>query len=322
MKLFSGKCVSKARLDGKTAIITGANCGIGKITAKEFYRIGARVVMACRDIQKAEEAAQEIQKTVTSANDSEPVGQIVIKKLDLSSFTSIKQCAKDILQSEQQINLLINNAGIMMCPQSKTEDGFEMQFGVNHLGHFLLTCLLLPRILQSTPARIVNVSSLAHERGRMHFDDLNMEKNYAPFQAYAQSKLANILFTKQLADRLKNTGVNVYAVHPGLVKTEIGRHFGDTIFPGFRSLIKIALFFRLKTPEQGAQTSIYCSIDEQLADESGLYYSDCKKTTPSGKATNSEDAATLWEKSVKMVGLGDWNPFNASPNTPPLLENI
>lgn len=323
MKFFkAGKCVSKARLDGKTAIVTGSNTGIGKVTAGEFYRIGARVILACRDTEKAEKAVDEIKETVRSEN-NEPLGELLVKKLDLSSLLSIKQCAKDILQTEERINILVNNAGIMMCPKSKTEDGFELQFGTNHLGHFLFTCLLLPRIRQSTPARIVNVSSLAHKRGAIHFDDINLENGYSPIGAYSQSKLANILFSNELATKLKGTGVNVYSLHPGVVQTELGRHLNSAYFPGVRAVVRAALHFFSKTPEEGAQTSIYCAIEESLANETGCYYSDCEKVAPAPKAENVEDAKKLWDLSVKMVQLGDWDPFTA-PNDvlPPLLQNI
>lgn len=301
MKLLkAGKCVSKARLDGKTAIVTGSNTGIGKITAREFYRIGARVILACRDAEKAAKAVDDIKETVKS-EDNQPLGELVIKKLDLGSLLSIKECAKDILQSEERINILVNNAGVMMCPKSKTADGFELQFGTNHLGHFLFTCLLLPRIRHSTPARIVNVSSLAHKKGRIHFDDINLENGYTPFGAYAQSKLANLLFSHELATKLKGKGVNVYSLHP----------------------VRLAFCLFDKTPEEGAQTTIYCSIEESLEDETGCYYSDCKKETPSTTATNDEESKKLWDLSLKMTGLGDWDPFTA-PNDilPPPLQNI
>ncbi|XP_065209980.1 retinol dehydrogenase 11-like [Planococcus citri] len=323
MKLLkAGKCVSKARLDGKTAIVTGSNTGIGKITAREFYRIGARVILACRDAEKAAKAVDDIKETVKS-EDNQPLGELVIKKLDLGSLLSIKECAKDILQSEERINILVNNAGVMMCPKSKTADGFELQFGTNHLGHFLFTCLLLPRIRHSTPARIVNVSSLAHKKGRIHFDDINLENGYTPFGAYAQSKLANLLFSHELATKLKGKGVNVYSLHPGIVRTELGRHLNSIYFPGFRSVVRLAFCLFDKTPEEGAQTTIYCSIEESLEDETGCYYSDCKKETPSTAATNAEESKKLWDLSLKMTGLGDWDPFTA-PNDilPPSLTNI
>ncbi|RZF45182.1 hypothetical protein LSTR_LSTR009953 [Laodelphax striatellus] len=301
MGLMSGKFVEKIRLDGKTAIITGSNSGIGKITAKEFYRLGARVIMACRDLKRAEEAALEIKEEL---KDEQNIGEVVIKKLDLNSFNSIRACAQDILATEQKIHLLVNNAGVMMCPQGKTEDGFETQFGVNHLGHFLFTLLLLPKIIDSQPARIVNLSSVAHQRGYIKFDDLNWEKRpYSALAAYQQSKLANILFTKELAERLQDKGVNVYAVHPGVVKTELGRHLDEVYFTGARTLARTLGYFLLKTPEQGAQTTLYCALSEQAANETGLYYSDCHVKEPAPQAKDMEKAKRLWKESMEMVGL-------------------
>ncbi|XP_075227524.1 retinol dehydrogenase 12-like [Lycorma delicatula] len=301
MGLASAKCVSTARLDGKTAIITGCNSGIGKITAREFYRIGARVIMACRDIQRAEAAAQEIKDEV---KDVEGVGEVIIKKLDLGSLKSVRECANDILETEKHIHLLVNNAGIMMCPNGKTEDGFETQFGVNHLGHFLFTCLLLPRIISSAPARIINLSSVAHERAVIKFSDINWEKRpYSAIGAYGQSKLANVLFTKELAERLKGKGVTTYAVHPGIVKTELGRHMDEVYFKGARVLARTLSYFLIKTPEEGAQTTLHCALDDAAGQENGLYYSDCKVKEPSQLAKDLEAAKKLWKVSEELVGL-------------------
>ncbi|KAJ8923723.1 hypothetical protein NQ315_010304 [Exocentrus adspersus] len=200
----------------------------------------------------------------------------------------------------------------MMCPESTTEDGFETQFGTNHLGHFLLTLLLLPKICQSTPARIVNVSSMAHAGVKMDFDDLNWKtRKYSSLQAYKQSKLANILFTKELTRKLKEnniTGVSVYSLHPGVIKTELGRHMRSTLPWGVPWLLNAASWF-FKTPEQGAQTTIYCSVDENCADETGLYYAECEVKEPSKEAQNEEDAKRLWDVSLKLVGLEDTDLF-------------
>ncbi|XP_073693217.1 retinol dehydrogenase 11-like [Garra rufa] len=293
--LAGGVCHSKARLDGKTVLITGANTGIGKETAVDMAKRGARVILACRDMGRANKAADEIRKR--SGN-----GNVVVKMLDLASLESVRALAKDVQQTEEKLDILINNAGIMMCPQWKTEDGFEMQFGVNHLGHFLLTNLLLDLLKKSTPSRIVNVSSLAHEKGKIHFDDINLEKNYDPVISYRQSKLANVLFSRELAVRLKGTGVTTYALHPGVIHTELGRHIFPSM-PLWKRLLFMPLFLLLKTPWQGAQTTIYCAVDESLQNASGLYYSDCalKEAAPQGR----DDAAghRLWDLSASMVGL-------------------
>uniref|UniRef100_A0A2H8TH63 Retinol dehydrogenase 12 n=1 Tax=Melanaphis sacchari TaxID=742174 RepID=A0A2H8TH63_9HEMI len=311
--MFSGKCTSAARLDGKTAIITGSNTGIGKVTAKEFYRIGAKVIVACRDVKKAEQAVTEIVADVKGDN----LGQLVVEELDLASFASIKRCAKNILQKEKNIHLLVNNAGVMACPKSKTQDGFETQFGVNHLGHFLFTSLLLPKIRNSTPARIVNVSSMAHTRGVINFEDINYDANYSAMVAYSQSKLANVLFSKELSKRLEGTGVHVYSLHPGLVKTELGRTIDQVYFPGMRFIARFFLYPWMKTPEQGAQTTLHCSIDEKAGEENGLYYSDCKVKEPSALAKDPELAKKLWETSIEMVGLKDYDMFKCSGDSLP-----
>ncbi|XP_058801301.1 retinol dehydrogenase 11-like [Phymastichus coffea] len=310
MWFFSSTCKSKARLIGKTVVITGANTGIGKETARDLYRRGARVILACRNLDKANEAAEEIKKVPPSRPEREQFqgepGEVVVCKLNLASLASVRECAKELANSESQIHLLINNAGVMMCPQEKTEDGYEMQFQSNHLGHFLLTLLLLPKIKASAPGcRIINVSSLAHNRGRMHFDDLNFDKGYVPLAVYEQSKLANILFTKELTRKLKEAeiqGITTYSLHPGVISSDLGRHLNKTAFPGARTALSLIKFF-IKTPELGAQTSVHCATDEAAAGETGLYYKECAVATPGSHAENKEDAARLWTESLKMVGL-------------------
>ncbi|KAL3274162.1 hypothetical protein HHI36_015576 [Cryptolaemus montrouzieri] len=306
MGFGSSKCLSTARLDGKVAIITGCNTGIGKVTAKDFFQRGARVIMACRNLKAADEALEEIKK---QSENCENCGEIRTTELDLSSLESVRKCARNILKDERQINLLINNAGVMNCPYTKTKDGFELQFGTNHLGHFLFTLLLLPEIIRSTPARIVNLSSVAHLGGTIDFDDLNAERKiYWRVGAYSQSKLANVLFTKELDRRLRKAniqGVNTYSVHPGLVKTELGRHMNAAI-PGFSTFTSLIT----KTPEQGAQTTIYCAVDEKCQNESGLYYAECKSKEPSRAALDEVTAKRLWEVSCKLVQLEEmYNPF-------------
>ena len=292
-----GKCKSTARLDGKTVVITGCNTGIGKITATDLSRRGAKIVMLCRSVDRAEAAANDIRKATE--------GEVIVHKMDLASLESISACAEQLGNSLEKIDILINNAGVMMCPDLKTEDGFEMQIGTNHFGHFYLTDLLMPLIKKAAPgARIVNVSSLAHESGSMQWDDINYEKTpYDAMKAYAQSKLANILFTKELARRGEGSGVTVYALHPGVVATELGRHMGDT-FGCIASCIMGCIRPLLKTPEHGAQTTIYCAVDESIAEHSGRYYSDCKEKTPRPQAQNMEDAKRLWDLSEQLTGIG------------------
>ena len=296
-----GKCKSNARLEGKTVVITGCNTGIGKITAMDLSKRGAKIVMLCRSLDKAESAADDIRKATE--------GEVVVHKMDLASLDSISECADQLLNSLTKVDILINNAGVMMCPFTKTEDGFEMQIGTNHFGHFYLTYLLMPLLKKAAPgARVVNVSSLAHESGAMQWEDINYENTpYDALKAYSQSKLANILFTKELARRGEGTGVHAYALHPGVVATELGRHMGDT-FGCLGSCMMSCVRPVLKTPEHGAQTTIYCAVDQGIADHNGRYYSDCKEKTPKPQALSAEDARRLWDLSEQLTGVGHGQP--------------
>lgn len=291
---FARRCRSRAQLTGKTVLITGGNTGIGKETALDLARRGAKVIIACRDTGKGNKAVQEIQEKVPNAN-------VIVKYLDLAAFASIRTFADEILRTEPYIHILVNNAGLAGCPKSKTEDGFEMQFGVNHLGHFLLTTLLLERIKASSPARIVNVSSLAHIFGKIDFNDLNLDHRYSPLAAYCRSKLCNILFTRELARKLEGSGVTTYSLHPGAVHTELGRHLGTSIsrITGHIYNFLSKIFFM--SPYKGAQTTIYCAVEESLAEESGFYYSDCSKIRPAARARDDKLSRKLWDVSESLV---------------------
>jgi len=287
-----GVCYSKRLLDGRTVIITGANTGIGKETAINLAKRKARVILACRDLGRGTRAEKEIKQASKS-------DEVKFKQLDLASFASIKKFAAEILEEESRIDILINNAGIMRCPYWKTEDGFEMQFGVNHLGHFLLTNLLLDRIKESPAGRIVIVSSLAHARAKgINFDDINSENCYSPGIAYAQSKLANNLFTLALSKRLSGTNVTVNCLHPGVIYTELGRHV-----EWWKKIFLLPLVLIMKTPWQGAQTNIYCAVDEELDGISGRYFADCKEKEPSPAALDELVAEQLWSLSLKLTGI-------------------
>ncbi|KAK6299788.1 retinol dehydrogenase 12 isoform X1 [Coregonus clupeaformis] len=289
--LFRRPWSSTARLDDKTVLITGANTGIGKETALDLAKRGARIIMACRDMEKAEGALKEVIEGSGSQN-------VVIKKLDLSDTKSIREFAETINKEETKLNILINNAGVMVCPHGKTADGFEMQIGVNHMGHFLLTHLLIDLIIRSTPARIINVSSMAHSWGTINLDDINSEKGYDKKKAYSQSKLANILFTRSLAKKLQGTGVTAYSLHPGVVQTDLWRHLNA---PQAAIMKMISPF--TKTSVQGAQTTIYCAVAPELETESGGYYSDCAQANCSSSASDDDTAQKLWELSCQMLSL-------------------
>ncbi|CAL8249786.1 unnamed protein product [Boreogadus saida] len=291
-----GVCRSTARLDGRTVLITGANTGIGKETARDMARRGARVVMACRDLTRAERAAEEVRRATGNGN-------VVIRHLDLASTYSVRTFAKEFLGSEERLDILINNAGIMMCPKWLTEDSFETQMAVNHLGHFLLTNLLLPKLRSSAPSRVVVVSSLAHETGKVDFDDLFFAKRpYSSMASYKQSKLANVLFSRELARRMKGTGVTAYSLHPGVIRTELGRHV-ESWFPLLGVLLRAPSMLLMKTPTQGAQTSIYCAVTPGLEKLSGGYFSDCKEKRAAEVARDNEVAKKLWDVSAQLVGL-------------------
>ncbi|KAG9274941.1 retinol dehydrogenase 14 [Astyanax mexicanus] len=281
---------------GKTIIVTGANSGIGRATAVELLRRQARVIMACRSQERAEQAAQEIRQEAGPEQ-----GELLVKLLDLASLGSVRSFCDEIIKEEPRIDVLINNAGIYQCPYTKTEDGFEMQFGVNHLGHFLLTHLLLDLLKRSAPSRIVVVSSKLYKYADINFDDLNSEQSYDKAFAYGRSKLANLLFTLELGRRLEGTGVTVNALTPGIVRTNLGRHiYIPFLVKPLFSLVSWAFF---RTPEHGAQTSIYLACSPDVEGVQGKCFADCHEEELLPKATDEEVAKKLWDISEVMVGI-------------------
>ncbi|KAM4772253.1 retinol dehydrogenase 13 [Rhinophrynus dorsalis] len=292
-----GNCPSKTTIVGQTVIVTGANTGIGKETALELAKRGGRIIMACRDMEKCENAAREIRGKTLNHN-------VFAKHLDLASTKSIKEFAKNILEEEEKVDILINNAAVMRCPHWKTEDNFEMQFGVNHLGHFLLTNLLLDKMKNSGDSRIVNVSSLAHIAGEIDFEDLNWEKKkYDTKAAYCQSKLANVLFTNELVKRLQGTGVTANSLHPGVADTELGRHTGMHKSAFSSTVLGPLFWFLIKSPKQAAQPSVYLAVAEDLKGVSGKYFNGLKEKEPAPQALDEETARKLWEESARLVHL-------------------
>ncbi|XP_072249531.1 retinol dehydrogenase 13 [Leuresthes tenuis] len=293
-----GVCRCSVRLDGKTVLVTGANTGIGRETSRDLAGRGARVVMACRDLTRAKQAAEDIRSSTGNGN-------VVVRHLDLASIYSVTQFAKDFLDSEDRLDILINNAGVMMCPRWLTEDGFETQLAVNHLGHFLLTNLLLPMMKSSAPSRVINVSSIAHRGGRIDFDDLFFSrKPYSALESYRQSKLANVLFTRELAQRIKGSGVSAFCLHPGVIRTELGRHV-EGWFPLLGALLRLPALLLMKTPWQGCQTTVFCAVTPGLEERSGCYFSDCAEREAAPEGRDDEVARKLWEESARLVGLRD-----------------
>ncbi|XP_038637962.1 retinol dehydrogenase 11-like [Scyliorhinus canicula] len=293
--MSGGSCKCIKRLDGKTVIITGANSGIGRETALELAKRGARVIMACRDLEKTELVADQLRACMCNDN-------IVVYKLDLASLESIHCFAKEVAENETRIDILINNAGAPIGPREVTEDGFELQIGVNHFGHFLLTILLLEQLKTSAPSRIINISSRAHRIGKIRFNDINMKDCYDPLVAYCQSKLANILFTRELAQRLQGTGVTVNAVNPGIIWTPMLKNMMCHQACWVRVLTAPFYFF-IKAPKQGAQTTIHCAVAPELETVTGQYFSDCEVSEVAYYAQDECTAKSLWDLSFEMVHL-------------------
>src|SRR5947209_14896538 len=279
---------------GKVVIITGGNTGIGKEAAVGLAGLGARVVITSRNEERGRSARQEIAER--SGNDS-----VEVMSLDLASFTSIRSFAADVLDRFDHLDVLVNNAGLILYRRAETREGFEETFGVNHLGPFLLTGLLLERLRASAPARVVVVSSTAHKSARqgLDFDDLQAEHKYRWAKAYGKSKLANIYFTRELARRLDGTGVTVNALHPGFVRSEFGR--GGDLGGIYGWGIKyVASPFSI-SPEKGARTTIYLASSPDVEGVSGGYFYKSKPSTPSTVAQDDDAASRLWAASEKLV---------------------
>jgi NAD(P)-dependent dehydrogenase (short-subunit alcohol dehydrogenase family) len=279
-------------MDGKVALITGGNTGIGKETAAALAAMGAIVAFTSRDPAKGEAAAAELRER--SGRD------VVCLPLDLASLASVRRFAAGFLARYDRLDVLVNNAGLIKGRRTETEDGFETTFGVNHLGHFLLTQLLLDRIKDSAPARIVNVSSDAHRSVKqgLDFDDLQSTKGYSFMRAYGSSKLANIYFTRELARRLEDAGVTANAVHPGGVATGFGQDGDLHGLLGFGyGLIRPFL----RSPAKGAETSVYLASAPELAGVTGKYFADCREAQPTPVAQDDDAARRLWEISEALI---------------------
>ncbi|XP_042270361.1 dehydrogenase/reductase SDR family member 13-like [Thunnus maccoyii] len=288
---------SKVKLHGKTVIVTGSNKGIGKTTAIGLAKRGARVILACRNKQRGEAALMEVKRESGS-------NQVVFMQLDLGSLKSVRSFAETFLKTEPRLDILINNAGIYL--QGWTEDGLGMMFGVNHIGHFLLTNLLLDRLKECGPSRVINVSSAAHNMGKIDFDCLNTHKalglgtsGMEVLQVYSDSKLCNVLFTHELAQRLQGTKVTCYCLHPGVIKTELTRKANFVKDP----LLKFLTAFFLKNTIQGSQTTLHCAIQEGIEPLSGRYFSNCTVREVCAKAKDDAAAKKLWELSERLCGL-------------------
>lgn len=284
-------------LFGRTYAVTGANSGIGRATAEKLAARGARVILACRNEEEGVKASAEIIRETYNK-------QVVYKHLDLSSLASVRSFAADLVATETRLDGLVNNAGVKEPKvRELTEDGFERQFGVNYLGHFLLTYLLIEKLQSSSPSRIVNLTDIAHRRGSIRFDDLNSESKYHAAKAYKQSKLAQALFTKELSRRLSGSGVTAYSVHPGIVRTKIDRNISYYSSYVAKVWVKPWFWFFHKTPEQGSRTVIHCLLSPDVTEESGGYFKDCTHRQYSDDAEDPANGARLWMISEVWTGL-------------------
>jgi NAD(P)-dependent dehydrogenase (short-subunit alcohol dehydrogenase family) len=291
-------------MDGKTVIVTGGNSGVGKATAVALARAGARTIITARNEERGRQALADIR----AAGGSDLVDLVVF---DLADLASVRAGAKELLDRTDRIDVLVNNAGVVLSDRRQTTDGFEATFATNHLGPFLLTELLTERLVASAPARIVNVSSTAHRGARrgLDFDDLQSTHHYRGMQAYGRSKLANILFTTELSRRLSGTGVTVNAVHPGTVASGFARDDDASGFLAFG--IKLIKPFIL-TPEQGARTQVYVATSPDVEGVTGKYFVRRKVRAPSAAARDETAAALLWSVSEELVDQPGPGPATAS----------
>lgn len=279
--------------NGKICMVTGANSGVGKYTALGLAKMGASVVMVCRDKGRGEAAQKEIIEASQNKN-------VELMLCDLSSQKAIRGLAESFKKEYKNLHVLVNNAGLMLGKRVLTEDRYEYTFAVNHLAYFLLTHLLLDMLKESAPSRIVNVSSMGHRFASIYFDDLQCEKKYSDMRAYNQSKLANIMFTYELARRLDGTGVTANCLHPGGVAT----NFGNDSSPIFRFLLSVGkkTFFFI-SPEKGAQTSVYLASSPDVEGVSGKYFDNCREKNSSRRSYNVDAQKRLWSISAELTSI-------------------
>jgi retinol dehydrogenase 12 len=273
-------------MHGKIVVITGGTSGIGAVAAETLAGMGARIILVARDRQRGE-------ATMARLRAKGPKARHAVYYGELSSIAETKRVGAEIAAAEPRIDVLINNAGALFSRREVTSEGVERTFATNHVSYFVLTECLRERLAASAPARVVNTSSDAHHGTRLDFGDLQMKNGYRGFRAYGRSKLCNILFTRELARRLKGTGVTANSLHPGVVNTR----FGDDLWV-FRLIKKFAL-----TPEKGAETMIYLASAEEPAGVSGAYFCKCRVKPASKEAQDDGAALRLWEETAKLAGL-------------------
>lgn len=284
--------VKQVDMTGKTCVVTGANSGIGRATVEALAGMGAAVVLVCRDVARGEQALESVRKQTGNEN-------LDLKVADLASQQAVRRLADDLLADCANIDVLINNAAVVPAKRETTEDGIEKQFAVNHLAPFLLTNLLLDRLKASAPSRVITVSSTMHNGAQMNWDDLQFENGYSAFKAYGHSKLANVLFTVELARRTSGTGVTVNTLHPGGVRTNIMRHTSAPI----RAVAKLAGPLML-SPAKGAEPVVYVATSPDVGNLTGQYFHRRKLAMPSREASDPDSAERLWTISAELTGIG------------------
>ena len=290
-------------MQGKVVVITGATSGIGQVAAEKLAGMGARMVLVARDKARGKAALARLRELTPGVAHS-------IHYADLSRLAQMKQVAAAIAATEPRIDVLINNAGALINSRHVTEDGLELTFALNHMAYFVMTEGLRERLLASAPARVVSVSSHAHKHAKLDFNDLQSANGFGGFKAYGRSKLANILYTRELARRLAGTGVTANCLHPGFVDTR----FGDQSGGRATFILRIAKTFAI-SPEKGAETIVYLASSPEVANVSGVYFFKCRPYTPTKEAQDDAAAQRLWLESAKLAGL-DNQPFPVTSLAP------
>jgi len=291
--VFHKEIKMKKILHNKTCLITGATSGIGRSAAIEMSKMGAEICFIARNPEKAEELNKEIVKLTGK--------ETFYIKADLSSLKEIERAASEFINSKKDLHILLNNAGIVNTERKVTVDGIEEVFAVNHLSYFALTLRLLDKLKESSPARVVNVSSAAHKFVRnINFDDINSENSFQTFSVYGQSKLANILFTRKLSSLLKGSNITVNCLHPGWVSTSLGQQNNRTLMSSLMGLFSPLL---AKNSLKGAETSIFLCSSDEVSEISGEYFANCKIQEVSKGAKDKNDQETLWDLSLQLTKL-------------------
>lgn len=291
MATKSTKTIGAAAPDlaGKIALVTGATSGIGQVTAQALASMNATVIVVGRSEQKCQDVVAQIQ-----ANTGNPRVEYIVG--DLSALAQVRRVAEEFLRRHDRLHILVNNAGSINMSRQLSADGYEMTFALNHLNYFYLTNLLLDTLIASAPARVVNVSSDAHRGGKLDFDDLMSEKSYSGFGVYSMSKLANVLFTNELARRLEDTGVTANSLHPGFVATNFGKNNGGVV----GLFMPVAQIFAIG-PEKGAETTIFLASAPEVEGVTGKYFTKKLPVEPAKAARDVAAERRLWEVSEKLV---------------------